>query len=199
MTAIGQDVRVTESTETSERILQAVIEGLQELDPSALTIQRVCRRAEVKAPTIYYYFGNKDGLIAAAVESLVTRWIQQLDLLVDRSGSLEQAMDQAVAAWQLMITAPERPFAVFVWVSMWSAQSRVALQRARAHAQGLIAEALVTHLATDQADEIAGVLLDGVIGASVDYQLDSDADALNRRLTMLVRVVQAGSSAKGNA
>jgi AcrR family transcriptional regulator len=188
------DVTVGETNDTSERILQAVIEGLQELDPSALTIQQVCRRAEVKAPTVYYYFGNKDGLIAAAVDSLVTRWIQQLDVLVDRTGSLDLAMTQAVGAWQLMITAQERPFAVFVWVSMWSPESRVALQRARAHAQGLIAEALTAHLATDEADDLAGVLLDGIVGAAVDYQLDNDTTALNRRLTALVRVVQAASN-----
>lgn len=194
MTVLREDRRVTDSNDTAQRILQAVIDGLQELDPAALTIQQVCRRAEVKAPTVYYHFGNKDGLIAAAVDSLVTRWIAQLDALVDRSGSLQEAMDQAVVAWHFMITAPERPFAVFVWVSMWSAESRVALQRARGHAQDLIAEALDAHLGTDAADDLAGVLMDGIIGASVDYQLDNDSTALNRRLTTLVRVVQAAAN-----
>ena len=118
-------------TPTSERILQAVIDGLQALDPAALTIQQVCSRAKVKPPTIYYYFGNKDGLIAAAVDSLVNRWMAALDALVDRSGTLDLAAAQAAGAWELMITSPERPFAVFVWVSMWSEQSRVALIRAR--------------------------------------------------------------------
>lgn len=192
--SVREDVRVTEPNETSERILQAVIDGLQELDPAALTIQQVCRRAEVKAPTVYYYFGNKEGLIAAAVDLLVTRWVRQLDALVDRSGSLDVAMRQAVSAWELMITVPERPFAVFVWVSMWSAESRVALLRARAAAQALIAEALVTHLATDEADDLAGLLIEGVIGAAVDYQLDLDTDTLNRRLTTLLRVVQAATN-----
>lgn len=191
---LRQDVMVGETNDTADRILQAAIDGLQQLDPSALTIQQVCRRSGVKAPTVYYYFGNKDGLIAAAVDLLVARWIDQLDTLIDRSGSLDVAMEQAVGAWQFMITVPERPFAVFVWVSMWSPESRVALQRARAHAQGLVAEALITHLATDDADALAGVLLDGIIGASVEYQLDNDIPALNRRLTALVQVVQAAAN-----
>ncbi|MCU0298057.1 MAG: TetR/AcrR family transcriptional regulator, partial [Candidatus Nanopelagicales bacterium] len=87
----------------SDRILQAVIDGLRELDPGSLTIQQICSRAGVKAPTVYYHFGNKDGVIAAAVDSLVNRWIAQLDTLVDRSGSLDVAMSQTVEAWRFMI------------------------------------------------------------------------------------------------
>lgn len=183
-----------EPSDTSERILQAVIDGLQELDPAALTIQQVCRRAEVKAPTVYYYFGNKDGLIAAGVDALTKRWIAQLDALVDRTGTLGQALAQAVTAWEFMITSPQRPFAVFVWVSMWSQASREALVRAREHAQDLIREAVVEHFdGVTNPDAIAGLLVDGVIGASVEYQLDADPQALHRRLTTLVTVVQHGA------
>lgn len=175
----------------SDRILQAAIDGLRELDPASLTIQQICSRAGVKAPTVYYHFGNKDGVIAAAVDSLVNRWIAQLDTLVDRSGSLDVAMSQTVDAWRFMITSDERPFAVFVWVSMWSPESRVTLVRAREHAQSLIREALVQHLGpVPDAEDLAGMLLDGVIGASVEYQLDADPRALDRRLSTLLNVVQ---------
>lgn len=191
---VHQDEFMDDTTDTAARILQAVIDGLQELDPAALTIQQVCRRAEVKAPTVYYYFGNKDGLIAAGVDALVNRWIAQLDLLVDRTGTLEQALAQAVTAWELMITSPQKPFAVFVWVSMWSPGSRKALVRAREHAQDLLREAVVEHLVgVSDPDGVAGMLLDGVIGASVEYQLDADPQALRRRLTTLVTVVQHGA------
>lgn len=183
-----------ETNPTSERILQAVVDGLQDLDPASLSIQQVCTRAQVKAPTVYYHFGSKDGLIAAAVSWLVNRWIQQLDDLVDRSGSLELALSGAVDAWQFMITSPERPFAVFVWVSMWSDESRVELRRAGEHAQALIRDAIVQHLGDPpNAEELAGVLLDGVLGASVQYQLDQDAVALRRRLTTLVDVVRGAA------
>ncbi len=177
-------------TPTSERILQAVIDGLQALDPAALTIQQVCSRAKVKPPTIYYYFGNKDGLIAAAVDSLVNRWMAALDALVDRSGTLDLAAAQAAGAWELMITSPERPFAVFVWVSMWSEQSRVALIRAREHAQALIRDAVGQHLGNGpHADNLASLVIDAVIGASVNYQIDRDPVLLRRRLAALVTLV----------
>ncbi len=174
----------------SERILEAVIDGLQELDPNALTIQQVCTRAGVKAPTVYYHFGNKDGLIEAAIDSLTARWIAQLDAIVDRSGTLDQTMAQTLSGWKLMITSEERPFAVFVWVAMWSPESRVALLRAREHAQALILEALVQHLGPiPDAEQLAGMLLDGLIGAAVEYQLDGDQEALDRRLATLLSVI----------
>lgn len=181
---------------TPERIVEAVIEGLTALDPAALTIQQVCGRAGVTAPTLYYHFGSKDGLTAAGVDALVTRWMDQLDQLVDRSGTLEEALAQAVEAWHLMITSPERPFAVFVWVSMWSEQSRAALIRARERAQRLIREAIVDHLAdVGDADDLAGMLLDGVLGASVDYQIDSDERSLHRRLSTLASMVRLWAAA----
>ncbi len=194
ISVVHKNGSMDDPTDTSARILKAVIDGLQELDPAALTIQQVCGRAEVKAPTVYYHFGNKDGLIAAGVDALVTQWVAQLDALVDRSGTLDQALAQAVTAWEFMITSPQRPFAVFVWVSMWSPGSREALVRARAHAQDLIRAAVVEHLAgVEDPDAIAGLLLDGVLGASVEYQLDSDRAALRRRLTTLVDVVKRGA------
>jgi len=173
-----------------ERILAAVIAGLTELDPAALTIQQICDRAEVSPPTIYYHFGSKDGLTAAAVETLVTQWISQLDSAIDRQGDLEATMQQTLAAWKEMITATQRPFAVFVWVAMWSEESRAALVRARQHAYRLIREALVDHLG-DEVDsgELADLLLDGVLGAAVTYQLDADDEALQRRLISLVSTV----------
>ncbi len=33
----------------------------------AVGIQEICRLAEITKPTLYYYFGNKDGLLAAAI------------------------------------------------------------------------------------------------------------------------------------
>lgn len=172
-------------------------DALTELDPAALTIQQVCSRAEVTPPTVYYHFGSKDELIAAAVDSMVTQWIDQLDSLIDRRGSLDQTLAQAVAAWHMMITAPERPFAVLVWVSMWSDESRSALIRARTHAQATIREAIVGHLgAIPDSDDLAGLLLDGILGAAVDYQLDSDEDQLRRRLTTLGSVVRLREAAQ---
>lgn len=190
-TTTGESWGPSDANLPRQRIIEATIDGLTALDPAALSIQRICDRAQVTPPTLYHHFGSKDGIIAAAVDVLVTRWIDQLDAAVDRGGSLDQSLDQAVAAWHAMIAAPERPFAVFVWVSMWSDESRVALLRAREHAQKLIAEAIVDHVGdVPGSDDLAAMLLDGVLGAAVDFQLDADPDALRRRLTTLATMIR---------
>jgi len=178
-----------------ERIMAAAIEGLTTLDPAALAIQRICDRSGVKPPTLYYHFGSKDGLVAAAVESLVAGWIRQLDESIDRGGTLADTLDQAVAAWQAMITSPQRPFAVFIWVSMWSEESREALVQAREHAQKLIHDEIAVHVGPARgSDDLAGLILDGVLGAAVDYQLDSDIPALRRRLTTLTTLIRLSTA-----
>lgn len=191
----GNFVDGADATLPRQRIIEAALEGLTALDPAALSIQRICDKAEVTPPTLYYHFGSKDGLTAAAVDLLVTRWIDQLDAAVDRGGTLEQTLDQAVAAWHAMITAPQRPFAVFVWVSMWSEESRATLIRAREHAQKLIRESIVDHVGLiPGSDDLSAMLLDGVLGAAVDFQLDSDAEALRRRLTTLTTMIRLSTS-----
>ena len=124
-----------------ERILQATLDGLTQLDPAALTLQRICRAAEVTAPTVYYHFGNKDGLIAAAVERLVADWLEMMDAAVEPRGQPRsdpraghRRLDEAT------ITAPTRPIAVFAWATLLLAGSseecRDALIRARDRGPG---------------------------------------------------------------
>lgn len=179
---------------SEERILHAAIAGLAQMDPSALTIKRICQSADVTAPTVYYHFGSKDGLIAAAVERLVTDWLDLMDRGVSREGSLDQALEQAVALWEHMISAPEQPLAVFVWVTLLaggSEQSRAALIRARDRSHELVAEALSVYLEdVTEARDLAGLMVDAVIAAALEYHLDADADALRRRLQTMADVVQ---------
>lgn len=51
---------------TRERLLAAAAELLTE-SPDVST-RAICERAGVQAPTLYHYFGNKQGLLAAVVE-----------------------------------------------------------------------------------------------------------------------------------
>lgn len=174
-----------------ERLLLAVAEGLPALDPAELSVQAICTRAGVRPPTLYHHFGSKDGLVAAAVDSLAASWLDLLDLSVDRTGSVEVALDQAQDAWFAMITAPQRPFAVFVWVSLWSEAARPALVSARTRAERFIEDFLVNSLGVaHDAPDRSRLVMDGLLGASIDYQMDADPLALRRRLATLVGSVE---------
>jgi AcrR family transcriptional regulator len=183
-----------------ERILRATIEALAEMDPAALTIQHICRQAGATAPTLYYHFGSKDGLIAAAVERLVSDWLTLLDATVAREGDLDVTLDQAVAGWRAMIVAPTSPVMVFVWVTLLAAgtseESRAALIRARDRSQEMIRAAVAGYLGdTPLADDVATMLVGGIISAALQFHLDGDEAALTERLTSLARVVRVCAGA----
>jgi AcrR family transcriptional regulator len=180
-----------------ERILQATIDGLTQLDPAALTLQRICRSAGVTAPTVYYHFGNKDGMIAAAIERLAADWVDMMDAAVSREGDLGLTLEQAVAAWEATITAPNRPIAVFAWATLLMAesseQSRDALIRVRDRTLLLVTESLTPHMNDEVATRFAGLVIDAVVSSALQYELDRDRQGLRDRLEGLVGLVGASA------
>jgi AcrR family transcriptional regulator len=185
----------TAQVPSEERILQAAIAGLAEMDPAALTIKRICEAADVTPPTVYYHFGSKDGVVAAAIERLVDDWIRLMDQGVSREGSLQEALAQAAVWWEMMIRAPQRPLAVFVWVLLLaggsSEQSREALIRARDRSHERVAEAILTYIDDrEQATWLAALMVDAVVAAGLEYHLDGDEAALRRRLETMTGMVR---------
>lgn len=180
-----------------ERILQATIDGLTQLDPAALTLQRICRSAGVTAPTVYYHFGNKDGMIAAAIERLASDWVDMMDAAVSREGDLGLTLEQAVAAWEATITAPNRPIAVFAWATLLMAesseQSRDALIRVRDRTLLLVTESLTPHMNDEVATRFAGLVINAVVSSALQYELDRDRQGLRDRLEGLVGLVGASA------
>jgi AcrR family transcriptional regulator len=178
-----------------ERILRATMVALAQLDPAAVTIKQLCGAARVTPPTIYYHFGSKDGLLAAAVERLVDDWLEAIDASVDRDSTLEATLAQAIAAWTWAITSPSRPVAVFTWATLLlagsSEQARSALVRARDRGRTMISEAVRLHVGTGPlVDVLAGLLVDSVIASAVQYELDHDDQALRTRLDGLGATVR---------
>lgn len=191
--------RSADRSPADERILQATIDGLTQLDPAALTLQRICKAADVTAPTVYYHFGNKDGMITAAVERLVADWLAMMDASVSREGGLDTTLEQAIGAWEATITSPTRPITVFAWVTLLVAGSsqecRDALIRARERSLVLVTAALTPHMDEPTASRLAGLVIDAVVAAALQYELDKDRSALRGRLEDLVGLVGAAAVA----
>lgn len=183
-----------------ERILRATMAALAALDPAALTIKQLCGAAGVTPPTLYYHFGNKDGVVAAAVERLVAEWLAAIDSAVNRAAPLPATIDQAISAWTMAITAPTRPIAVFVWATLLLADSselaRRALAEARDRSEAMIAEVAALHVAPGLVEPLATLVVDCVIASAVQYELDRDPQALRARLGALGAVVRLAAGAE---
>jgi AcrR family transcriptional regulator len=94
------------ANETESAILQAASNLLEQHGRSALTTRAVCDAAGVKAPTLYHYFGDKDGLAAALVKQGLA------DFMAKKRAPLpsDDLMDQLRSGWDISVEfAVKRP------------------------------------------------------------------------------------------
>jgi AcrR family transcriptional regulator len=69
-----------------EKILSVTAKIIATEGLDGVSIRHVCEKAEVKAPTVYYYFNDKDGLIEAVVALAYKRYTKkQLELVKNES------------------------------------------------------------------------------------------------------------------
>ena len=57
------------------RILEAAAELIAESPDADISTREVCEAAGVSAPSIYHYFGDKEGLLAAVVDHAVACYL----------------------------------------------------------------------------------------------------------------------------
>lgn len=79
---------------TRDRLLAAASELLTE-SPDVST-RAICERAGVQAPTLYHYFGNKQGLIAAVVETRFAAHMSEVAADDDPVTALRESWDHHV-------------------------------------------------------------------------------------------------------
>lgn len=121
------------STETEEEILRAAAEVLERGGPDALTTRAVCDAAGVKSPTLYHYFGDKNGLAAA----LVRRGLADFVARKRAGAATDDPMQQLRAGWdQAVDFALKRPALHALYVDQLQTQPELAdepyaLMRAR--------------------------------------------------------------------
>ncbi len=112
--------------EKETQILDRALELLEAQGPGGLTTRAVCEAAGIKAPTLYHYFGDKDGLERAVVQRGLTDFMRRKQQATSSVDPLEQLRE----GWDIALEfALKRPalYALFA-------------QHARAH-PALIADA----------------------------------------------------------
>ena len=171
----------------SERILHAATTLMAREGASGLTIQRVCRDADVTPPTLYYHFSNKDGLIAAVLESVASSWLEALRTGLATGNTLEEQISAATDGWESMITAPDRPLLLILSIQLHIAESspqiRGALLHIREKATDEVRRALRHWLGDHPAVESHADATVGLVNAAaLAFQVEGDLEALRTRL-----------------
>lgn len=81
-----------------DRIIEAGFDLLAEGGYPALSISAVCKRAEVSAASLYHYFGDKAGLLAALIEESIVRSTRRFIEIVSDHESLYDQLEAYVRA-----------------------------------------------------------------------------------------------------
>src|SRR5208282_6485615 len=68
------------TSDASDRLKTAALELMWEESYGAITIDDICRRADVKKGSFYYFFDSKSDLVIAALERL---WIEVWKPMLD--------------------------------------------------------------------------------------------------------------------
>jgi TetR/AcrR family fatty acid metabolism transcriptional regulator len=91
-----------------ERLLAAAVELFAEQGYAATGIAEVCARAGVAKTALYWHFDNKEGLLAAVIESIGTSWIEQIRKAAYQAGTAEERIERLVSEWRrILLEQPE--------------------------------------------------------------------------------------------
>jgi AcrR family transcriptional regulator len=71
------------SDETRDRIVDVAAQLMQQRGPSGVTTRGVAQGAGVQAPTIYRLFGDKDGLLEAVAEHVMSTFVAAKSAIVE--------------------------------------------------------------------------------------------------------------------
>ncbi|MEY4533350.1 MAG: hypothetical protein RI926_1119 [Actinomycetota bacterium] len=73
-----------EAANTQDRLLEAAIDVIDQGGVKALRVRDISARAGVKEPSVYHYFGSRDGLIEAAQAQRYIRGLLELTQVFDK-------------------------------------------------------------------------------------------------------------------
>ncbi len=91
-------------SDTRSRIVDVAARLLREQGPAALTTRGVAEGAGVQAPAIYRLFGDKDGLLDAVAEHVMTTYVSAKAVIVQAaSADNVDPLDDLRTGWQMQI------------------------------------------------------------------------------------------------
>lgn len=89
---------------TRATIIDAAAKLLREHGPAAVTTRRVAEQAGVQAPAIYRLFGDKDGLLEAVAEHVMTAYASSKAAIVQAASADDiDPLEDLHAGWQSQI------------------------------------------------------------------------------------------------
>jgi AcrR family transcriptional regulator len=91
----GHDVKPATS---AERILSTALDLFAVKGYDATSVREICEAAEITKPTLYHFFGSKEGVLQALVKSGFERFAELVDSALSHPGSFRERLKIVVGA-----------------------------------------------------------------------------------------------------
>lgn len=186
--------RYKSSRLTRERILEAATELFAQKGYAGTGVDQLAARSGIAKTAIYYHFGNKAGLLAAALERAASTWIAGIDQASRQGGDWPSRLDRALAGMRAMLEGNPWSFKLMQVLALEVAEeksdTRETLQSIQRRAREAIVVGMRDALGVEvpDAEGVAKVLLGSLDGISMALQVDPEGVSLDESFLELRRI-----------
>lgn len=124
--------RRLQGEESRQRLVEAAIALLSERGYAATSVGDICRRARVAKTALYWHFETKEGLLAAVIEEVGNRWIEEIEKRVYLHGNPIQRLNGLVEGWRRVLREEPKLLRLHLFLQLEqgeaSAPTRAALE-----------------------------------------------------------------------
>jgi TetR/AcrR family transcriptional regulator len=89
----------TEALRTNDRILKRALELFSEKGYDATSVREICEAAGITKPTLYHFYGSKEGVYRAIVEGALERFRSELTVALGGEGPLRERLVRMACAY----------------------------------------------------------------------------------------------------
>lgn len=102
-TQSASSARRAQGEESRQRLIDAAVALISERGYAATSVGDICRRAGVAKTALYWHFASKEGLLAAVLESVGGRWIEEIEKHVYLHGDPIERLNGLVDGWRRVL------------------------------------------------------------------------------------------------
>ena len=186
--------RYRSSQVSRERILETATELFAQQGYAATGVDQLAARSGIAKTAIYYHFGNKAGLLAAALERAASTWIEGIDQASRQAGDWSSRLDSALAGMRTLLEEKPWIFKLMQILAFEVAEEkpdiRETLQSIVRQAREAIVAGMCDALGVEvpDAEGVARVILGLLDGISLGLQIDPEATSLDEAFLELRRI-----------
>jgi len=196
--------RYRTSQVSRERILEAATELFAQQGYAGTGVDQLAARSGIAKTAIYYHFGNKAGLLAAALERAASTWIEGIDQASREAGDWSSRLDSALAGMRTLLEEKPWIFKLMQILAFEVAEEKPEIRETLQSIVRQAREAIVAGMSdalgveVPDAEGVARVILGLLDGITLGVQLDPEATSLDEAFVELRRITTFAVAARLN-